>query len=216
MPAVFLPNYGIAPELISAAYRNKGYKVKYSFMSWSKAIKETKEGIYDAAANAYYTAERAEEYSFSESYMDSPVVFYKRKDTPINWNNSLEVLKPYRIGIVKGYANSPEFDKADFLNKKVSKTDFLNIKKLILKQADLIVTDQFSCRYLINEKLPEHEKDLLMPLSPPLHVHKLHLAFSKKVPDAAQKMEAFNSGLKAIIKNGSLKRILAKYGFERE
>jgi len=54
-----------------------------------------------------------------------------------------------------------------------------------------------------------------MPLSPPLHVHKLHLLFSKKVSDVPKKLEAFNSGLKAIIKDGSLKRILAKYGFEK-
>jgi len=125
----FLPNYGIAPELISAAYQHEGYKVEYNFMAWSKAIKEVEEGNCDAAANAYYTAERAEKYLFSESYMESPVVFYKRKDTPINWNKSLEDLKAYRIGVVKGYANSPEFDKADFLNKKVSKTEILNIKK---------------------------------------------------------------------------------------
>lgn len=211
----FLPNYGIAPELISAAYREMGYKVKYDFMAWTKALREMAEGKYDAAANAYYTAERAEKFLFSESYMESPVVFYKRKDTPIRWNNSLEELKPYRIGVVRGYVTSPEFDKANFLDKKVSKTELLNLKKLILKQADLIVTDRFSGRYLISEKLPEHEKDLLMPLSPPLYVHKLHLIFSKKVPDAPRKLEAFNSGLKAIIKNGSMKRILAKYGFEK-
>ena len=87
----------------------------------------------------------------------------------------------------------------------------LNIKKLILKQADLIVTDKFGGRYLINEKLPGHEKDMLEPLSPSLYINKLHLMFSKKIPDGQQKLEAFNSGLKKIIKDGTLKEILAKY-----
>ena len=211
----FLPNYGIVPELISAAYARKGYKADYNFMAWTKVLEEVREGKYDAAANAYYTDERAKAYLFSDVYMDSPIVFYKRKDSRIRWNGSLEELKPYRIGIVKGYANGPEFDKADFLDKRVSKNEILNIKKLILKQADLIVADKFVGHYLINEKLPEHEKDILEPLPIPLYVNKLHLIFSKKVPDAQQKLEVFNNGLKEIIKDGTLERILVKYGFEK-
>ncbi len=211
----FLPNYGIAPELISHAFARKGYKANYSFMAWSKALKEVKKGNYDALANAYYTEERAKHYLPSGPYMDSPIVFFKRKDTPISWTGLLEELKPYRIGVVKGYANSPEFDKVDFLNKKVSKTEMLNMKKLVLKQADLIVMDRFVGHYLISKKLPEHEKDLVEPIFPPLYVNRLHLMFSRKVPNAQQNLEMFNSGLKEIIEDGTMKRVLGKYGFDK-
>lgn len=211
----FLPNYGIASEVISEAFARKGYQVSFNFMAWTKSLREVEKGNYDAAANAYYTEERARIYLPSDPYMECPMVFFKRKDSPISWTGLLEELKPYKIGVVKGYANSPKFDHADFLQKKVSKTEMLNMKKLILKQADLIVTDLFSGGYLISEKLPDHEKNMIEPISPPLYVNKLHLMFSRKVPDAQQKLDAFNSGLKEIIKDGTLKKILGKYMFDK-
>lgn len=211
----FMPNYGIGPEIITQALTRKGFATEYFFMAWVKVLEEVKKGNYDAMANAYYTAERARTYLASESYLDSPVALFKRKDRQIKWTGSLKELKPYKIGVVKGYATSPEFDAADFLNKRASKTEILNIRKLILKQADLIVMDRFVGEHLIREKLPAHERDLLAPLSPPLNVNKLHLMFSRNIPDAQQKLEVFNSGLKEIQKDGTLMRILEKYGFNR-
>ncbi len=208
----FMPNSGIAAEVISAVFKRVGYKAEFHFMAWNRALKEVSKGKYDALANAYYTEERVKIYLASEPYMDSSVMFFKRKETPIAWNNKLEELKPYKIGIVKGYANSPEFDEADFLNKRVSRTEMINVKKLLLKQADLIVMDLFVGYHINKKKLYGSEKDVIEPLYPPLMANKLHLMLSKKVSKGPEKLEAFNTGLKEMKKDGTLKKILAKYG----
>ncbi|MDM8524678.1 transporter substrate-binding domain-containing protein [Desulfococcaceae bacterium HSG8] len=207
----FLPNYGIEPEIVSAAYARSGYKAEFRFMAWVSALEEVRNGVYDAVTSASFTKERAKDYLYSDSYMESPVVFYKRKDSQITWRR-LEDLKPYKIGVVRGYAYSPEFDKTDFLQKRISKTEMVNIRKLLLKQADLIVMDRFVGHYLIHKKLYKHERDILEVLSPPLFTDKLHLMFSKKTPDVLKKTEAFNSGLKKIREDGTLVRILEKHG----
>lgn len=208
-----LPGYGVVPEIISAAYERKGYKVEYSFMTLlSKLFEDIKKGEYDAAATAYYTEERAKEYFFSDSYMESPVVFYKRKGEPVSWK-TMDDLKNYKIAVLRGNSYSPEFDKADFLKKTVTVSEKLSFRKLYLKEADLAVMDQIVGYYLINNELPDYQKDAFELVQPALHVNRLYLMFSKNALEIQQKIDAFNSGLKEISKDGTLKKILSKHGF---
>lgn len=209
----FLENHGVALEIITAAFQSMGYNVDYNFMSWTLTLEEVKAGNYDAVATAYYTDERAETYQFSESYLEGPIVFFKRKDTSIEWNGDLKALKDYRIGVVKGYANSPEFDSADYLDKVESTSEVLLLKKIIYKQADLIVLDKFAGFYNMKEKLFGADKRKLEPIDPPLTVNKLYMMFSKSVPGYLQKTELFNRGLAKIKSNGTYDRIISRYGF---
>jgi polar amino acid transport system substrate-binding protein len=211
----FLPNYGIEPEIVTAAYSRKGYTVKFDFMAWTRVLEDVRDGKYDAATSASFTEERAKEYFYSESYMQSPIVFYRRTGEAIHWNR-LEDLKLYKIGVVRGYSYSPGFDKADFLQKKEAPTDILNIKKLLLKQADLIVMDQMVGHYIINNKLSNHERNNLEVMYPPLISDKLHLMFSKKAPDVSEKIAAFNDGLKEIREDGTLQKIMEKNGLKNK
>jgi len=210
----FLPNNGIEPEIVSAALQREGWEAEFTFMAWARALRLVRDGKHDAITSASFTEERAADYIYSESYMGSPIVFYKRKDASITWN-TLKDLKPYRIGMVRANSYSPEFDKADFLHKVTSRNDVLSLKKLILRQADLVVMNRFAGHHIIENKLASHEKGEVEVLEPPLHMDKLHLMFSRKAPDASKKLAAFNAGLKKISEDGTLKRILEKHGFKK-
>jgi len=208
----YLPNYGFVPEIIKEAYARTGYTAEFSFMSWTKTLEDVRQGKYDAAATASFNEERDRIYWYSDSYIESPVVFYKRKnEKPMSWRN-LEDLKPYRIGVVRSYVYSPEFDNAAFLQKRTSKNELLNMKKLLLKQAELILIDKFVGQYIINKKLVASEKNVPEIIYPQLVSDKLHLIFSKNVPDATEKRDAFNRGLREIVKDGIVKKILAAHG----
>ncbi len=210
----FLPNYGIVPEIVSAAYKAADYNVEFNFMSWSRALESVKKGKYDAVATASITEERAKHYLYSEPFLASPIVFFKKKNSPINTWNSLDDLKAYKIGVLKGYAYSPEFDNAGFLKKVVARSEVLSFKKLFYEQADLIVMDQFVGNFTIEEKLFGREKIAFETMSPPLYADKLHLMFSKKIPGASGKIAAFNKGIEIIRENGSLQTILARHGMK--
>ncbi len=206
----FLPNYGLVPEIVTAAYAQTGYTPKYNVMSWSRALKDLKDGKYDAVVTASYTEERAKIYLYSEFYMASPIVFFKRKDSSIHWN-TLSDLKNYKIAVLKGYSYSPDFDNAPYLRKVTARSEVLSFKKLYYKQADLVVMDQVVGHYILNKKMVGAERDA-EPLQPPLYTDKLYLMFSKKTPNAKEKIKAFNKGLKVIKANGTFSRILAKHG----
>lgn len=209
----FLPNYGIAPEVITEAFNRVGYKVEYHFMAWTFALEQVKKGKYDAIGTAYFTEERAQDYHFTDPYMDSPIVFFKRKEEDVGWSGDIQDLKSYRIGVVKGYANSPEFDAADYLRKIESRTEVLLLKKLLYKQTDMVVIDQFAGYHTIGQKLIGYDKHRLEHISPPLVVNPLYLMFSKNIPGFTKKAMDFNIGLNEIKKDGTLKKILAKHGF---
>ena len=208
----FLDNYGIGPHVIKAVYEKIGRTPQFNFQAWATALKDGQEGKHDAVCNAYFSEERTKIFFMSDPYLESEIVFFKRKGESITWS-TLEDLKPYRIGVVRGYANSEEFDSADFLKKKEARSDLLNIKSLILKQTDLIVLDKLVAFQVNNTKLFGREKDAIEPLTPPLYVHKLHLLFSRANPESEKLVKEFNQGLQEIKQDGTYKKIMDSYGF---
>ncbi len=208
----YLPDYGLSGKIVAAAFKKQGWDVNFYVRAWVQCLEMLKKGEFEAVPNAYFTEERAQIYHYSDPYLDCPIVFFKKKDQDISWK-TYEDLKDYRIGVVRGYANPEAFDKADFLTKRVARDPVLNFKKLLLKQVDLIVSEKFVGTHIMNTKLPEHEKGLFEPISPPLDTIKLYVLFSKKVPGIQAKIDAFNTGLKQIKNDGTIERIVAEYGF---
>ena len=206
----YLDNYGIVPHIVKAVYERIGRTPQFNFQAWAAALKEAQEGKYDALCNEYFSEERAKKFYFSDPYMESEIVFFKRKGEDITWS-TLESLKPYRIGVVRGYINSEEFDAADFLKKREARSDLLNIKSLLLKQTDLIVMDKLVAFQVNDTKLFGHEKNAIEPLTPPLFVQKLHMLFSKVNPESEKRVKEFNKGLKEIKEDGTYKKIMDSY-----
>jgi len=69
------------------------------------------------------------------------LVLCARKELKIRYN-SLKYLAPYRIGVVNGYVNTPELDRADFLKKDGVTNDLQNIRKLVRGRVDLILEEK--------------------------------------------------------------------------
>lgn len=207
-----LPNKGFVAELITEAYKRSGYKTKYFFLPWARAINDVKAGKYDGVPTAWYNEERTKIYTYSDPYIEGPIVLFTKKEKNISWK-TLEDLKPYRIGVVRGYSYSPEFTAADYLNKDESSTIHNNINKLILGRVDLIVMDKYVGLYNINKDFPEH-RDNLKIIDKPLTVNKLYMMFSQTVPGIKKKTDAFNKGLADIKKDGTLDKILVKHGMK--
>jgi polar amino acid transport system substrate-binding protein len=206
-----LQNYGLAPQIISAAYARRGYKVQFETMPWARVLVAVQRGSFDAAATAYSTEERAFTYLFSDSYLDSTVVFFKRKEVSIKWK-TLQDLAPYKIGMVLGNSYSPEFDKADFLKKDMASSEIQILRKLWAKRVQLVVIDRLVGKYLIDTQVPQYMNDI-ETLNPPLHVNKLYVMFSRNTPGIQEKVDAFNAGLHAISNDGTLNKILENYEF---
>jgi polar amino acid transport system substrate-binding protein len=208
-----LESPGVVVEVIVEAYKRVGYTVEIQYRPWKRALEEAKEGAYDGTFTLWHTTEREQWFLFSESLeVPNQISLLKRKGEDIPFN-TLEDLKPYTIGIVRGYANPPEFENATYLQKEEVKEDVFNLKKLLGKRIDLVLIDKGVGMFLMKNQFPESQ-DAVEWLEPPLQVIPQYLGISKKTADSQQKLDDFNLGLKRISEDGTLQKILSSYGFE--
>ena len=206
-----LENNGYVAEIVKEAFNRSGYDLELQYYPWARTVMLANKGRVDGYFPEYYSENLKKHSLISEKIPGGPVGFFKKKGSDIEFK-SLESLKPYRIGVVRGYTNEEKFDDADFLKKELVKSDDLNIKKLLKGRIDLFVGDKFVGFYTqrVNklEKMGEMEF-----ISPPLTVQDLYVCISQKTKDYKKKMKAFNDGLKSMNEDGTIDKILKKHGF---
>jgi len=208
-----LPGFGFTSEIISQAFQQAGDTVTFTILPWKRALYLTQSGEFDAVYSGYYSEERASVYALSNPYTQSAVFLCALKESAVNYK-SLKDLQPYLIGVVRGYVNGPEFDRATYLRRDEAFSDLNNLGKLMAKRVDIIVIDKFvALYYLKNSPFSEGDIDRVEFLQPPLKVMPVHVMFSKAVPGFQKKVAVFNAGLEQIRKNGVMDQIMEKYGF---
>lgn len=206
-----LPNQGYVAEVVREAFQQEGYELDMKFLPWAKVVALSKKGKFAAYFPEYYARELHENFLVSDPIPGGPLVFFKRKDTTVNFK-SLHDLKPYRIGVVRGYVNTAEFDGADFLSKEAAKDDITNMRKLVSGKIDLMVADQFVGRHLLATQMPE-KADLVDEVTPVLEDKDLYICFPKSNAQSTKRMQAFNKGIKTLQENGRITEILKAHGF---
>jgi len=206
-----LPNQGVITEIIREAFRHAGYEVKIKFLPWKRALEMTRQGEFNALFTAWYREDREQWFGFSDPLpIANEIGFYKRKDRKISYR-TIEDLRPYKIGTVRGYSNPAEFDKSKLDTEEVTE-DRLNIQKLAVGRIDLALIDKIIGQHIIDTELPESAQKLEW-LDPPLKIDDQYLMFSKKFDDYREKIADFNRGLHQIIEAGIVKAIIIKHGF---
>ena len=205
-----LKNNGFITEIIRAVFRRVGYEVAVDFLPWKRALHDTKAGKYDGLFTVWYRKEREQWFVFSRALPPNEVVLFKRKDKNISFKN-YQSLKPYRIGVVRGYATPPGFDEAKLKTSEVN-SDELNLRKLHKDRIDLALTDKITGMHIIKKKMPE-AADALEWMQPSLHIEIQHLVISKKAKNYQKKLQDFNRGLEQLEQDGTLKAILEAHGF---
>ncbi len=215
-----LPNKGYVHEITVTAFKRSGYSVKIIFYPWARAVYLVENGSIDVLLPEYYSKEREKTCVYSNPIPGGPVGLYKRKSLKVKWlsnpqkkqTKGLWDFRKYKFGVVRGYVNTEEFDKAKFILKEDVTNDELNIKKLYGNRIDFIFIDKFVAQYIIKTKYP-HFKDELEFMEPPMELKPLYLTFSRKAKEFEAKLKAFNDSLARMKKDGTLKRIMQKHNF---
>ena len=205
-----IPEQGLNTALVRAAFEAVGHSIKVTFVPWSRALKNVLEGRADVVISAYYTKQRDNDYYMSDviNYVDVGLI--ARPGLDLVSYKSLKELRPYSIGVVRGYANAEEFDAADYLDKHQVSTPTLNIRKLYRGRIDLAAMSFDRFRF-------EAEKEGFCTgrvtfVDPPLHREGLYVMASRAVPYGKQIAEDFNRGLKIIRANGTFDKIVNRLG----
>ena len=206
-----LKNNGPLAEIVTAAFKKSGYTVEIQFMDWNRAVALSEKGKIDGLLGCYQSKERAEVLELSQAFGEATVVLFAKKGANISYS-SLEDLKPYKIGTMRGNKVTEEFDSASYLKKEAVNNIELNIKKLLAGRIDLFTESKFVAQDVINSKFPQ-DKDKIEVLSPPLKTNTLHIGISKKKTDAKKIQQDLDAGLNAIKEDGTIDKILKSHGF---
>ena len=206
-----LKNNGYVAEIAKKALAREGYNLEIKFYPWARTVKLAKLGKVDGYFPEYYSPEKETHFSFSDKFPGGPLGFFKKTGRDISYNK-LKDLKSYNIGVVRGYVNTEEFDNANYLQKESARSDLINIRKLLSGRIDLMVADKFVGKYVLKEKLPNKVGDIEF-VEPPLEYKPLYVAFVKSNNNHKKYVTAFNKGLQKIKEDGTLDKILSKYGF---
>lgn len=230
-----MPNKGFATTIITKAFKKAGYDVDIEFHAWEKALEMARNGEADGVFPAYYEKSREEHFIFSKpfakSYLELCKIRYFQAPSPgsgiadvkghyiqyitdprIDQTEALRDLKRYKFGVVKGYANTPEFDAADFLTKVQVASDADNIVQLLRDEVQLIVIDRYVARNIMIKQFSWRSGEIEF-MQPTLSIKDLHLAISKNTNNSEEKLKAFDAGLKILKEDGILDQIMRQYGF---
>ena len=207
---------GYLVDITREALERVGYAPEFRFIPWVRALNQSIEGKYTMLLSAYYTEERAEKLIYSEPIGSARVFFLKRKDQEISYT-SIDDLRSYRIGHIRGSKVNQEFDSAesDFLKMEYVVSTEQNIKKLLSGRLDLVVEKEQQILQLLGTEFQD-EADSLELLYPPLQVNNFYNCVSKALPNAQQIIDDFNRGLQMIEEDGTLSAILTKHGISTE
>ena len=222
-----LCNKGWVYQFSIALLNSKGYSVYIEFLPWARAVRNVELGkadilmpeyfIEDTAPSDYVNGKtRRELLGLSNSFKGGEIAFLKRKGDIDRFTGNLKSLKGQKIGVVRGYQNTPEFDammdNAEF--EVITSVDDLQLVQLLVaKRVDLIIGDpqvlKFSVTY---SSLTKPEKQSLLSSieqeSTPLQYNPLYFAISKLTPKWLLVLEDINEGLYQFHNSGEIERII--------
>ncbi len=207
-----LQSQGYVYRIVSQAFQAVGYKTSITYMPWSKAINLSKNH-----ADAYFPSyDRRDDKNTdcSAPIFAGPIGLYKRTNSPIQYTikdpaehqlTAFRALSAYRFGVVRGYKNTKTFDQISFLNKIYANNDYKNLQNLKNGKVDLAMSDIFVANYLMR-----HHPEIagLTFMGPSLENKDVYVCFSTSVPNAQEKLRAFNRGLALLKGVGSFDYII--------
>ncbi|MDC0254729.1 transporter substrate-binding domain-containing protein [Bacteriovoracales bacterium] len=208
-----LKDGGFFTALTNEVLKLQNHSLKVDFLPWARAVSQGKRGKYHALLGCWYTKEREKHFIFSKTNVDSTPHFLARPDSTIKIEK-FDNLYGYTIGLIRGYALSPQLKEA-ISTKKVRKLEASShealFKLLKVKRIDLVLENSTVMKAKLKKKWPSKAFNLKKVGSSFIDGF-LYICWSRK-KDGTQKIsEDFNKGLKTIIENGTYERLWKKYG----
>jgi polar amino acid transport system substrate-binding protein len=203
-----LPNGGPVTELSVLALRHAGYEADVQFLPWARALQAGKDGSVDALVGVWHAPERDKDFLFSQPVISNRILLCRRQGRGPTHFTGFEALRPYTVGVVRGYADPPGLAAAGIKVEAVGE-DLQNLRKLLADRIDLVLIDGRVADHLIRLHMPE-ARSAIDCIEPPVQEHPQHLAASRRAPDAAAIVAAFNRGLHGLRESGRHDEILTR------
>jgi polar amino acid transport system substrate-binding protein len=218
---------GWVQQFTIALLAMQGYEITTDFLPWARAISMAETGKADVLYPEYFIEEaapsdviegtrRRDHLALSKPFPGGRIALIKRKGAPSRFNGDLKSLKEEKIGVVRGYQNTPEFDAlmdAGFFDISSAVDDLSNVSKLIGGRVNLIIGDPLVIFYHLSAAGPasagnEQWAAKIEIIEPVLQYNHLYFAVSTRAPDYEIILDDLNRGIDELTSSGFLNRLI--------
>ncbi|WP_419902257.1 substrate-binding periplasmic protein [Kiloniella sp.] len=207
-----IANEALATAIVTTAFSHAGYTPIVKTIPWKRALIEVETVKSDAIVAAYYNDDRSQIYNYSAPYLITPILFLKRKDSEISFQ-SLEDLRDYRIGFVRGTSYGNSFDQAEFLNKVELNDPSTVIKMLYNKRIDVAPFTNVVGMHLINSRFPDWRNELEY-FGPPIEKLHYYVIVGKNHNKGYEILSKFNNAIAKMLDSGAIEKIIKDNGLQ--
>lgn len=200
---------GLAVDLMSELFRRADTHVEMVALPFKRCLDNTQSGELDGCFMTIKNAERETYAEFTDSYLTIPTYVYYSpyKFGKFEWE-SWEDLKPYRIGVQRGFKYSRAF--TDALKQVpltiVEVSDVAEgVGMLFLDRLDLILINEFRFDYL-SKTHPEYQARLSRAQKP-VGIGHVYIAISKKSPNVSI-VPKLNEIIEEMKSDGTIQKIV--------
>lgn len=198
------PDQGIALEIVRRAFAYAGYGVQYTFKPWTRSLEEARAGLWDGTAYWGRNPERDTGFLISDNVLTEQWVWVYRDipaTRPFDWK-TLADLRGLRVGAVHSYTYTPEFwrlQKAGTLNVALAGDDLANLRLLLAGRLDVVAIERnVACHLMAAHLQPAEAAQLRAHPKWLTQGFTTHLMLSARLPQSAERMRAFNQGLRIL------------------
>ncbi|WP_091985808.1 substrate-binding periplasmic protein [Pseudoalteromonas denitrificans] len=212
---------GWVQQLAISLLSHRGYQVQVQFLPWARAVRNTELGNVDILYPEYFIEQlaqsdvtpnttRNQHLILSDPFLGGTIGFIKRKGEKDKYQGQFENLKNVKIGVVRGYQNTPEFDSLldqNYFTRQLARDDLQNVRLLLAKRVDLIIGDPLVIKHTIlssqlSDAIKKSMLESIETVLPLIQYKPLHFAISKKVPYWKILLQDINHALKEFEKKG--------------
>ncbi len=202
---------GPAAELTVTALRNAGYEIEVRFMPWARALRLGEQGKVDGLIGVWRSPERERSFFYSDPVVTNRIVLCRRGTAGPDHFTSWEALRPFMVGVVRGYAN-PEGLAAAGVHTEAVTDDLQNLRKLMAGHIDLALIDSRVEQYLARRHIGPTAA-LIDCLQPPVQEHPQYLVVSRSTAGGEAIVAAFNEQMQRLRRSGEFKGIAGRWGW---
>lgn len=203
-----------------------GYAAEVTFYPWARAMSTVESGKADILFPEYYiepeapsdvfgSTRRLDHLILSDVFGFGPIAFIKRRGFDMGHYHSLNSLVNESIGVVRGYQNTPEFDRLmDVGTFKVVEAvdDMQNLKLLLNNRVNLIIGDpKVIISDIKNSNASEADKKAILEnikvVEPIIDMNGLHFAIAKRSRFADKLPIELNQAISLFQKHGTFEEI---------
>ena len=200
-----LKSNGFVNHVITEAFKQKGYTVKFTYLPWKRGVIETKSGKYSALSYVYLSKDRDKEFFLSDPISEEKIVFFHLKSNPIKDWKTLDDLKKYKFGATRGYTYTKEFwqtIESKRLKADLTDNDMQNFKKLFAGRIDIFPSGLVNGISLLQKEFDASKSHLISFHPKPLSEITGHLAFSRNRQASENLLQIFTDGLAKLKEEG--------------